>query len=338
MIIDPRKSYNYFDSNFELKKSTNGWWVMDCPRCGNDNKKGGVHFHYGIYKCWVCENPTNIVKFVSELEACSYFQALDILNNRKASNISLDYSSLGQAVKIENDRYIDMPKGFHTLMEGDGILATRAREYLTGRGYDIEELDFEGFGYCNEQCTQKELDEGKEDLFGYILIPFKMEGRLIYYIGRDYIGNFLRYKNPSKSKFGIGKGDLLFNGDALNIYEECFLLEGWADAKTLAPSAMSSQGWSLSTSQKSLIQKSKVCKRLTLVPDAGADNSGELFYTKALKLACDFVEDREVRVLNLNGLGEGKDVNELGADIVLELADNTPWMDYGDLVSKIIEQ
>lgn len=335
MIIDPRKAFDYFDSNFILKKSTKGWWILDCPICLNENRKFAVHFHYGIAKCWVCGYKTNIVKFVSENEMCSYFQAIDILNNRTTRAIELDYT-VDTPIRIGNGKYIEMPKGFHTLLEGDGVIATRARNYLTGRGFDVEDLDFEGFGYCNQQCSEKELQEGMEDFFGYILIPFKVRGRLVYYIGRDFIGNFLRYKNPSKEKFGVGKGDLLFNSDALNIYEECFLLEGWADAKTLGDNAMSSQGWSLSETQKSVINSAEVCKSLVLVPDAGKDGEGVLFYEKALQLACEFIDDFKIKVINLNSLEQGKDVNEIGRQRVLDLIEETPYLSFSEIMKILI--
>lgn len=335
-MIDPKKLYSYFDSTYPLKKTTNGWWMFDCPECGKENK-AAVQFHYNIVKCWVCGYKKYAVNFVADQEGCTYFEALDILHNRKASNTDLDYSVVNH-VKVDTSRYIEMPKGFNTVLEGEGVLAERARETLRKRGFDLEEMDFEGFGYCNEQCTETDLSLGKEDFFGYIIVPFKVRGRLVYYIGRDFIGNYLRYKNPKKELFGLGKGDLLFNGDALNIYEECYLVEGWADAKTLGPSAMSSQGWSLSGTQKSAIYGAEVCNRLTFVPDAGSDDTGELFYTKALRVACDFAEEMEVRVVDLNPYADkGKDVNELGIDLVEDAIENTGWMDYGMLINKIVE-
>ena len=75
----------------------------------------------------------------------------------------------------------------------------------------------------------------------------------MYYIGRDYFGNFLRYKNPSKELVGAGKGDLLSNEDALNIYDTCYLMEGWSDAVTMGRAGVPSQGWSLSAIQKKVI-------------------------------------------------------------------------------------
>ena len=110
---------------------------------------------------------------------------------------------------------VEMPKGYTPILEGEGILGKRARSYLTERGFDLTVLDRAGIGYCNEHGLVDKENDIDEDFFGYIIVPFKRNGLLVYYIGRDYIGNFLRYKNPAVEKFNVGKGDLLFNEDAL---------------------------------------------------------------------------------------------------------------------------
>lgn len=320
-FIDPKRAYTYFSSKFKLKKTTVGWWAFKCPFCGqlSESMKMAVHFHYGVAKCWVCGYKENIVDFVADYEGCKITEAKRILREAEPSSVNID---LLDDIKVANISDVTLPYGYSPILEGDNILGERARKYLSGRGFSLKELDRLGIGYVYHDRQDLTPDE---DFFGYIIIPFKQRGKLVYYIGRDFIGNFLRYKNPQAGMFGIGKGDLLFNQDALEIFDECYFTEGWADALTLGRQGVSTQGWSFSSIQKEIILRSS-CQRLIFVPDAGADNAGESFYEKAIKLGMEFLDYKEVQVLDLNRLSGGKDANELGKEAVIGLRKTTPML------------
>ncbi len=208
-------------------------------------------------------------------------------------------------------------------------MAKRARRYLTDRGFNLEQLDSQGVGYCDEHYKPKAgdsaSDEYRLDYYGRIILPFKRHGKLIYYIARTLINDELRYKNPAVTDCGVSKSELLFNEDALNIYDDCFLLEGVFDALTLGPNALSSQGWSLSKEQKAIIMRS-ACKHLIIVPDKD-------FYKQAIQTAMQFLDVKTVSVVNMDNVlpdkPELKDVNGLGRDAVMEEIKNTPILTYG---------
>jgi hypothetical protein len=201
-------------------------------------------------------------------------------------------------------------------LEGDTILGERARKYLSGRGFDLDYLDAAGFGYCREK------DKNKDDnYYGYIIIPFKRKGILRYFIGRDYIGNYLRYKNPPQERYGIGKSELVFNEDALELRSTNFIAEGWADAMTMGRGGISTQGWSMSKEQKFACHSSSA-ERFVFLPDIG-------FYKQAVKLAREFMDKREVYVVDFAAAGytiesKKKDVNDIGRAKVVELIKKTP--------------
>lgn len=322
-FFEPKKAYSYFSSNFVLKKTSAGWYAFKCPFCASigDSMKHAVHFQYGMTKCWVCGYKEHIVDFIVDYEGVKPSEAKRILRESKPSNIDFDLIE----AKHQIVSAVELPVGYRSILDGKGVMADRARNYLESRGFDLKELDRMGIGYCVHD--EDDIPEN-EDYFGYIIIPFKQRGRLVYYIGRDYIGNFLRYKNPEKAKFGVGKGDLLFNEDALNIFDECFFTEGWADALTMGRQGISTQGWSFSQKQKMKILKSS-CERLVFIPDAGKDNTGEYFYEKAVKLAMDFINHKEVVVLDLNSVADGKDVNEIGKRTVLDIKKETKILTVG---------
>ena len=174
-------------------------------------------------------------------------------------------------------------------------------------------LDRLGIGYSAESGPTPE-----EDYFGYIIIPFKKRGQLQYFIGRDFTGNYLRYKNPPESLFGVGKRDILFNEDATELYRTNFVLEGWSDAVTIGKEAVATLGWSVSAIQKSKLLKSSA-KRMVFVPDKG-------FMSQAVKLAMDFLDEKEVYVVDIEPYceGEKKDVNGIGREVFTEAYAQTP--------------
>lgn len=313
-MINRGKAFTYFSNNFSITADTRGWYVFKCPFCADlrERKKAAVNFQYNCVKCWVCGHKSSIIDFVMEYEDVKYFEAKQIINN--CSDTSVDLSLSDKVTKVVQKSDVSLPYGYTPISEGSGMMGERARKYLLGRGFDLEEMDRLGIGYC-----RKRADDKNKDFFGYIIIPFKRRGKLIYYIGRDYIGNFLRYKNPPTDEFNIGKSELVFNEDALDIYDECQILEGWADAVTIGRTATATQGWNLSEMQKKIYIDS-TCSSLVFIPDAGSDNTGELFYHKALKIANEFLPYKErIYVLNLNGVGGGKDVNEMGKETIQKL-------------------
>lgn len=333
-FIDPKQSYTYFNNNYNLKKTSRGWYAFKCPLCNEleNRRKIAVNFGYGVVKCWICGYKDTIVDFVAETEGIDYNKARQTLRDCQASMVNLDeIQEAGDKIYSE----VELPYGFKSLLEGEGIMGVRARNYLSSRGFNLKELDRMGVGYCNEALPEV-LKGEQEDYFGYIIIPFKSRGKLIYYIGRDYIGNFLRYKNPPKELFNVGKGDLVFNEDALYLYDEVFILEGWADAVTIGREATSTQGWSLSAIQKGKYLTSEA-EILTLVPDGGVDGKGIPFYILALELALEFSEHKKVKVVNLNKQLDGKDVNAMGRDKFMEIYKDCKVLDANEIMMEILD-
>lgn len=334
-ILNSKKVYTYFKNRFVLKKSTNGFLSFDCPFCigGEGMRKHAVNIDWGVCKCWVCGFKGYITDFVKDYENVSYFQAKELIEAEIPTSIDLEAMAEVATEKVaRRTSALELPFGFKSLLEGDGILGVRARKYLKGRGFDLEQLDNLGFGYCNEHAENKD-----EDYFGYIIVPFKKRGQLVYYIGRDYTGNFLRYKNPPTELFDIGKSEILFNEDALFMCKSIDLMEGWTDAMTMGKSGVAMLGWQLSRDQKSKLYSSD-CERINWIPDIGLNSEGRSFYKEAVKQASEFMDYKECYVLDLEGSGLlefGKDVNEIGYARIEELKKNTPKLTYS-LVMEIL--
>ncbi len=331
MLFDPYRVYAYFKDNYVLgKKSPKGWYPFDCPFCGGV-KKMAIQVEWGYTKCWSCGAASNVCQFVEETENCDYHEAKRILWNIKPSSLDLDI--LSDIVVEHGVSEVTLPDGWQSILDGTGVLGDRARRYLEKRGYDLEILDFKGFGYCNKHDEHFGTDkaDSTKDFFGYIIVPFKRDGVLSYYLGRDYIGNFLRYKNPPSDWVGVGKGDVIYNEEALHLYKTIYTVEGWSDAEMIGKRGTATLGWSLSKPQMDKYHKS-AASNLVFIPDAGKDKAtGQTYYQKAVQTATAFLETRKkIFVVDLNVPeldkyknkdGErAKDVCEIGWPVVRERA------------------
>lgn len=324
MIFNKHKTYTYFKNRFKLsKKSKTGFHRMECPFCvsstGSSSKAGTVNFDWERYICWRCGFNDYITQFVMDYEEIPYLQAKRLILQQETSAIDLD---VFEDIPTQHETSsIELPAGYRSILEGDTILGERARRYLAGRGFDLDYLDSLGFGYCREKHPVAD-----ENYYGYIIVPFKRRGVLRYFIGRDYIGNYLRYKNPLADRFDISKSDLIFNEDALELSSVNYITEGWADALTMNKGGISSQGWSLSKDQKAALHSSNA-GRFVFLPDVG-------FYKEAVKVAREFMDKREVQVVDFEAAGytietKKKDVNEIGRKAVMKLINRTPILTEG---------
>lgn len=304
--MNRQKAFTYFEHTFDIAESTNGWWYFQNPfdsSASSKKIKMCVNFKYNTVKDWSTGYRDSIMTFIREFEGINYEAAKELISSFDESDIDVKYDKLRSFERKD----VVMPQGFRTILEGNTTLANRARTYLKNRGFDLELLDEEGFGYCNEHD-----EDEKEDYFGYIIIPFKSEGTLDYFIGRDFIGNFLRYKNPGTEKFGIGKSQLLFNQDALYYEDEVFVTEGWSDAMTIGRSGIATLGWDLSSYQLQHVMLSP-CKDLVFLHDYG-------FRKETVKAAMKFIGHKNVYVPNLDPIMDEnkKDVNELGRELIMQ--------------------
>lgn len=306
------RAYNYFKSNFDLHESSNGWYRLINPFTVKSDTSMGVNFEYNTVKCHRTGYKVSIIKFISDYEGIIY---TDVYKYLMDNYEEIHYSNV--LIPIQTVEHIDLPEYWEPLY-ADNSMSIRACNYLINRNIDIDIATRLGFGVCTDG-----------DYFGYLIVPFKQDNVLKYYIGRNILGGTLRYKNPKKSLVGIGKSELFFNQDALKLYDTVYLLEGWSDAITLGDNGISSQGWSLSTNQKSILAKSNI-KELIIVPDKG-------FYREAVLTAWDLYEisNFTISIVSLENFSNGKDVNEIGKDLILKELQNREQFSL-NLLQKIL--
>lgn len=292
------KEYNYFKSTFDLHESSNGWFRLKNPFTSRNDASMGVNFENNVVLCHRTGYRSSVFSFIAEYEGIYLRDVYHFLNdNFEEVQYKLETSSINPI------DFVPLPDYWEPLY-GNDSMCKRAVDYLESRGLDIKLLDSMGFGVCTDG-----------DYWGYLIVPFRVKGILKYYLGRDLIGgNRLRYKNPKKSDVGIGKGDLFFNQDALKYYRKVCLVEGWSDAVTIGDDAISSQGWSLTATQKSILFKSDI-EELIIIPDKG-------FYRQAVMTAWDLSSNLKVSLVSLENFTQGKDVNEIGKYLIFNEIQN----------------
>lgn len=300
------KTLSLFQQYFHLNKSTNGWWRFTNPWDLKAQQKRDNTMAYNPALGWVKDFRTGYSKHVAGF-------LMEYLNS--------DYREVKSAVEQQNEirvelvsrpskRVVKMPEGFNSIAFGEGIFGNRARQYLQRRGFDIDILDMYGFGYCD-----------KGEYFGYIIIPYKSNGSIVYWSARDFIGQSPKYKNPKLADFGVSMSTLLFNEDALNIFNRVYIVEGAFDALTIGSNAIATSGWSISTRQMNKIIKS-AANELVFISDSG-------FRKKIISEATPLIRHKSVSVVEPDL--EGNDVNEWGWENVKPFLKNLKTLTYADI-------
>jgi DNA primase len=315
-MVTTSKAVSYFDTRLGLKKSTNGWYSFECPHCGKSGK-GAVHFDYEVVKCWVCGYSNMLLEFIASYEGVSWRDARNLVESCKESDINVS-DLIGKGKYIAQITGLELPYSYKPIELSGGTLSRRATEYLVdSRKLDFNYLKSKKIGYCTEKLEK----DGKvlEDYSGYIILPFfdNFTSRLRYYIGRDFIGNFLRYKNPDREKCGVCKSSLLYNSECLHSHRDIIIVEGLFCALTLGDNCTATLGKTLSEIQISMILNSPV-ESVYICLDAGETSA-------SLKMASKLVDHKKVYLLNLKEIAkEGqKDPNDIGKEQVLYLARHT---------------
>lgn len=310
-MIDRDKVFTYFNKfHGPITPSTNNWYEAVCPICGK--RKFAINFNYLTGKCFRgCFNGF-IIDAIRIFHGISYFEAHELVDSMPESLLHIP-AAVNRAAK--NAR-ISLPRGFHSILDGNGSLAIRARDYLEGRNFDLNLMDRLGVGYVDIEHTTP-----LENYFGRIIVPLKRDGSLMYYLGRTFIDDFMRYKNPSKELCGVGKSELFFGEENLYTQKSVFLVEGWACAGTMG-NAISMQGSVASLIQRNIILKAPV-EQINITTDAN-------FYQNGLTIARHLLPFKKIKVLNLDWFEQnkiGKDPNSIGKENIISLEKETPLMD-----------
>jgi DNA primase len=300
------KLFSYFKGRLNIKQSTKGWWRCNCVDCGGTFTMG-INMEGRKVHCFKCPLEMTAIQLLMQMEG---FQTL--AQAHSFLQIQQEYESYESLSRVIRKDYkeIELPESFTLLSQGDSIYGKSARHYVKKRGFNVERLAMKGVGYCT-----------KGDYSGYIIFPFFKKGKLIYYQGRLYIGSGPKMRNPNQEEYGIGKSQIIYNQDALYIYNRVYIVESITNAETLGDTAVGTLGKSISQYQLSALIASPA-KRLVMVLDPDA-------YKEAIQCAMQMVNYKKVKVVKLPD-GD-KDVNDYGMGKTLEFVKQTEYNSYNQL-------
>ena len=299
--------YNYFVKRLGAYKYRNGWLrVPTCPYCHREQKMG-INLNTYRTNCFRCGEHPSPAQMVMDIEGLdTYSELITFLRNGDFTELTFTE----EKVELSEAKPVYLPEGFKLITQGTSTLANSFRKYVIKRGFNPNELARHGVGYCT-----------KGEYFGYLIIPFYTEGSLRYWNARLVIGSGPRYNNPPKDITGLGKEFLIYNSDALGLYNQVFICEGAINALTMGENAIATMGKSISRYQINELIKAQA-KRYIILLDPDAKD-------KAIDLALKLVNFKSVKVVYLP---EGKDCNDIGRKKTMKLVWDTRYQDYQDLI------
>jgi len=239
LMMDPNKTYNIlrkvFGEDYTTRKKQ---FLINCfmPECGDTSGNLEVSLDKRVFHCWKCNYSGNIRKLLKD-----YLGYVP-------EELDEDFYSFEDLVPMQPDydpniqkdiKYIQLPKEFCPLWieKKLSFIGQKALAYATSR-LSIDEIQNYKIGYC-----------GLGDYRWRLIVPSFESGKVVYFIGRDFMGQKLRYKNPAKEEFGTGADDIVFNIDGARIAKQAIISEGVFDAMRIGNDGVALFGSDISNRQ-----------------------------------------------------------------------------------------
>lgn len=189
---------------------------FDCPVCSeekglpNGDGKGNLEINYlkHVYKCWACTDTNGTHGPLGKL--------IDIYGSKKHKRLyNLIRPDEYVSEKSEKTQLL-LPEGFVRFKDSNPILIhhKEAYRYLVSRGVTDNMIDKFNIGYTITG-----------DFAYRIIVPsYDIDGNLNYFIGRTWLKNKIKYKNPS-----VSKDEIIFNEKSIDWDKPIYLVEGVFD-------------------------------------------------------------------------------------------------------------
>lgn len=310
-----RKVTQYLQDKLGMTDYRNGWMKGTCPKCAKE-LKFGVNIEKNRSNCFSCGYTKKPLWIIGDLEGIdSYYEILTYLNAFDGA----DY--LETPKEFLKEATAELPEGYNLITLGDNLYGRAARRYLQGRGFDLTELMLKGVGYCRSGRYK-----------GRIIIPYYEMGKIVYFNARQYMGGGAKFDNPTIANLGVGKSMLLYNIDALQVFNKIYITESATNSMTLGDNAIGAGGKALSTYQISKIIQSPA-KKMVIILDPDA-------WEEAIVLALKLSYHKKVKLVKLppklyrRSTGETivVDVNAIGKKKTKDYEKQSPWLTYSDVM------
>lgn len=252
----PFVDYEYFDvitflEDYKIefrisgKNIGTGWVGLPCPFCEDPSVHLGINIETKVVTCWKCGGH-NLSKLIQEVLGISFTKAEKII-----TNYSLKREDLQHFKPLSNKKTV-IPSYFTKLQENSNFLVNK---FLNKRGIPLSFI------------TQYELYwAGNLGPFaGRLIIPVKMYGYIVAYVGKDVTGaGSPPYKNSPKEKSIMPMKSCLYNYDQIIQKDKIIIVEGIIDALKLGTGAVATFGTQWTKEQINLLKIKKPKKIIIL--------------------------------------------------------------------------
>ena len=285
------------NNGVKLKKQDE--YMYWSPFITHHKRKLQINTQTGKWHCWV-----------SNVGGRNFFQLFKKVSATKEQFdelVELVGENKFYKVKEEDKKNIvKLPDDFKPLWNGnDGIVNRHALTYLYKRGITDEDIIKYNIGYCDSGLYSNRI----------IVPSYDSNGRLNFFVGRDFYSGKMKYKNSPTSKDIIGF-DIFINWD-----EPIILCEGVFDAMAFKRNAIPLFGKTVPKSlQKKIIEFGVKTLYLALDNDAMSDTIKitEMFLSEGI----------DVKIMVL----KDKDPSELGFEKLLQSLQTTSTTKFSDLM------
>ena len=281
-----------------LKKSNEYMWWS--PFTQHHKPKLQVNIQTGKWHCWVSnQGGHNLYQLFKKVGAG--YEDFKLLNQL------LGDVSFYQKDKDKKSEVIQLPQEYKSLSDpfDKSIIKEHAIRFLRKRGFNSEDIARYNLGYCSEGIYNNRI----------IIPSYDSDGKLNYFVGRDFYNSTFKYKNPPIPKDVIGF-DLYVNWSLPII-----LVEGVFDAMSVKNNSIPLFGKTILPKLYGKIVEKKV-KDIFIILDSDAFND-------AIQMTEKFVNEG----INVNFVKlDGQDPNDLGYKKMITQIDNSLPMDFKQIM------
>ena len=223
------------------------WWS---PFVSHHKPKLQVNIQTGKWHCWVSNQGGHNLYQLFKKVGAGY-------QDFKELNQLLGDVSFYQKDNDKKSEVIQLPKEYKSLSDpfDTSIIKEHAIRFLRKRGISSEDIERYNLGYCTEGIYNNRI----------IIPSYDSEGRLNYFVGRDFYNSNFKYKNPPFPKDVIGF-DLYINWSLPIV-----LVEGVFDAMSIKGNAIPLFGKSILPKLQKKITEKRV-NSIFIVLDGDAFN------------------------------------------------------------------
>ena len=285
------------NNGVKLKKQDE--YMYWSPFITHHKRKLQINTQTGKWHCWVSNvGGRNFFQLFKKVSATKeqFDELIELVGENKFYKIKEE----------DKKNIVKLPDDFKPLWNGnDGIVKRHALTYLYKRGITDEDIIKYNIGYCDSGLYSNRI----------IVPSYDSNGRLNFFVGRDFYSSKMKYKNSPTSKDIIGF-DIFINWD-----EPIILCEGVFDAMAFKRNAIPLFGKTVPKSlQKKIIEFGVKTLYLALDNDAMSDT---------IKITDMFLsEGIDVKIMVL----KDKDPSELGFEKLLKSIQTTSTTKFSDLM------